>query len=916
MNWKRLSHTLSLIVVGIGLCGLAGWVFGIEALKRIHPAWVTMKTNTALCLMLAGTAVAVLRNENCGRLKRRIAQGCALLIAMVGMLTLCEYVTGWDLGIDQALFSESPAEAGRSFPGRMGPTSALIFILIATAILFLDVPTRRGAWPAHFCAAGAAAATFLIFLGYFYNVEMAPGMALYASIALHTVVAFLLLCAALLLARPERGFVTNFLAENVGGTVARRIMPTALLVPALLGWLFVLGREAGYYGRDVAVALLAATVTVIFTVLVWWIAKALERADLRRLGIEENLRRSERELSDFFDNAAVSLHWVGPDGIVQRVNDTELTMLGYTREEYIGHSIADFHVSAPGITDILTRLTAGETLTDYPAQLRCKDGSVRDVVIHSSVYWEAGKFIHTRCFTRDVTDFKRIEIARARLAEIVASSEDAIISKNLDGVVMTWNAGAERLFGYSAAEMIGQSILRIIPADRAEEEADILRRLRAGGHIKHFETVRRTKDGRSLQVSVTISPMRDATGAIIGASKIGRDITQRKQIEVELREARDTAEAANRAKDEFLAALSHELRTPLTPVLMLAGDMEKSAELPEAVRGDFAMIRKNVELEARIIDDLLDLTRITHGKLKLRFEPVDVHGLIEHALAILRTDHEAKNIAAALDLSAVRHHVSGDAVRLQQVFWNVLKNAIKFTPQAGRISVRSWNEDARLRVTVTDTGMGITPEEMPRIFTAFTQGREAAAFRFGGLGLGLSISALLVREHRGRIWAESAGRDQGTTFHLEFAVATDPAPGQPAAPFTAQPTARSLRILLVEDHDDTRITLTRLMTRWGHTITTAASVAAARKAISDGTFDLLLSDLGLPDGTGYDVIAALREKSSATAVAMSGYGMEADLAHTRAAGFAEHIVKPVAAEQLREVLARISADWKNRAGDR
>ena len=497
------------------------------------------------------------------------------------------------------------------------------------------------------------------------------------------------------------------------------------------------------------------------------------------------------------------------------------------------------------------------------------------------------------------------ETARVQLAEIVDSSEDAIVSKNLEGIVTSWNAGAERLFGFLAQEMIGQPIVRIVPPDRLPEEREILRRLRAGEHVEHFDTVRATKDGRLIDVSVTISPMRDAAGVVFGASKIARDITQRKQIEADLLAARDAAESANRAKDEFLAALSHELRTPLTPVLMLAGEMERSPDLREAVRADFAMIRKNVELEARIIDDLLDLTRITRGKLALRFATVDARPLIEHALAILRSDSEAKNITVALELTA-RHEVSGDSVRLQQVFWNVLKNAIKFTPPGGRITIRSWNEKDCLRVATTDTGLGITAEEMPRIFTAFIQGREASESRFGGLGLGLSISALLVQEHRGRIWAESAGRDQGATFHLELPLAAAAAPSPAEAPPVPPAQGEALRILLVEDHEDTRGILQRLMTRWGHGVTSVASVQQARETIANGEFDLLLSDVGLPDGSGCDVIAAFREKSEAPAVAMSGYGMEADLARTLAAGFAEHIVKPISAERLRELLARFS----------
>lgn len=316
------------------------------------------------------------------------------------------------------------------------------------------------------------------------------------------------------------------------------------------------------------------------------------------------------------------------------------------------------------------------------------------------------------------------------------------------------------------------------------------------------------------------------------------------------------------------------------------------------------MIRKNVELEARIIDDLLDLTRIIRGKLDLRFSTVAVHELIEHGLAILRSDSQSKNIVITLDLAAAAHHVSGDAARLQQVFWNVLKNAIKFTPPGGLISIRTWNGDGRLRVAITDTGLGITGGEMPRIFTAFEQGLAVEAARFGGLGLGLSISSLLMHEHSGSIWAESPGRDQGATFHLEFPV-VPATPLENAVPAFRAPAARPLRILLVEDHEDTLRLLHRLMTGWGHTVTAAGNVTQAREALTQGSFDVMLSDVGLPDGTGMDVVAALRANSAIPAIAMSGYGMEADVARSRAAGFNHHLVKPVTTATLRTVLGQI-----------
>ncbi len=249
---------------------------------------------------------------------------------------------------------------------------------------------------------------------------------------------------------------------------------------------------------------------------------------------EKSLRQSERELSDFFENATVGLHWVGPDGIILRVNQAELDMLGYSREEYVGRNIAEFHADPEVIADILQRLSADETLRDRQARMLCKDGSIKHVLIDSSVLWQDGRFIHTRCFTRDITDRKRAEQAQSRLAAIVESSQDAIISKTLESQITSWNAGAEQLFGYSAQEAIGQSIMMLIPPERQQEEAEILGRLRRGERIEHYETVRLHKSGRRIDVSLTISPVRDSDGRITGASKIARDITARRQADERL----------------------------------------------------------------------------------------------------------------------------------------------------------------------------------------------------------------------------------------------------------------------------------------------------------------------------------------------------------------------------------------------
>lgn len=802
MTWKNAPRFLALAAASIGALGVSGWLFGIDALKRIHPGWVTMKANTGLCLILAGIAVILLRDEHVCGARRRVAQGCAVVVALVGLITLGEHLGWWAPWLDEAIFRQPVTEPGTAFPGRMSPPSMVNFMLLGLSLLLIDARPWRRVWPAQVGAIAVAVITFAVFLGYFYGVEMPQRLEIYVSIALHTALAFLLLAAAVLLARPDRGFMSVILADSTSGVIARRMLPAALFVPAFIGWLCVLGRDAGLYGRGGSTALLVILLTLIFTALVCWAAHALSAAEAAR---------------------------------------------------------------------------------------------------------------------------REAEAARNRLASIVESSADAIVSKSLDGIITSWNAGAQRLFGHAPAEMIGQPIMRLIPEERQSEEVEILRRLRAGEEVEHYETVRIASDGRLIPVSLSISPVRDERGVVIGASKIVRNITERRQTEAALAKAHAEAEAANRAKDDFLAVLSHELRTPLTPALMAVSDLESAPPAdPDALRASLALIRRNIELEARLVDDLLDLTRISRGKLRIASMPVDLHTTLGDALAVVEPVLREKRIVATCELAAARHLIRGDAARLAQVFSNVLTNAAKFTPDEGRVSIRSMNlENGAVRVEVSDTGIGIAPELLAKVFEPFRQEEPGTTRRFGGLGLGLSVAKSLVEAHGGTIEAHSAGRNCGATVAvtLPTLAATSLVAAETTVAAAPSEAARALRVLLVEDHEDTRHVLERLIKRAGHRVTSANSVAQARQALTADTFDLLLSDLGLPDGSGLEVIATLRERSEIPAVAMSGYGMNADLERTRASGFTEHVIKPVAADTLRELLIRFSASpapsaRPDRAGDR
>jgi len=383
---------------------------------------------------------------------------------------------------------------------------------------------------------------------------------------------------------------------------------------------------------------------------------------------------------------------------------------------------------------------------------------------------------------------------------------------------------------------------------------------------------------------------------------------ERRRVEDELRRAKEAAEAANRAKDHFLATLSHELRTPLTPVLALASALEADEELPPRVRQALSVIRRNVELEARLIDDLLDLTRISRGKLELRREVVDLRQLLAHAIEVCcGVDFGSDRIRLALELGARDHRVWADASRLTQVLWNLLHNAVKFTPEGGEVRVRSWDEDdgRTLAVEVADNGIGIDPELLPRIFDAFEQTDRQITRRFGGLGLGLSLSRAIVGMHGGTLAAASPGHDRGSVFTLRLPAGDVPA-AAPVSPEKAPEAgaAAPLRLLLVEDHADTAAAMADLLRALGHEVTVAGSVGSALGAAEAraGRIDLVVSDLGLPDGSGLDLMRELSRRYGLKGVALSGYGMEDDVQRSREAGFSKHLTKPVDLQALRAAI--------------
>lgn len=402
---------------------------------------------------------------------------------------------------------------------------------------------------------------------------------------------------------------------------------------------------------------------------------------------------------------------------------------------------------------------------------------------------------------------------------------------------------------------------------------------------------------------------RDWTDTEIGML---RDLAASVMTEINLQVAKERAEAANRAKDRFLAILSHELRMPLSPSLMVVASMANDPQLPLSVREDAAMVQRNIEQQTRLIDDLLDITRIENGKLALRVELFDLHPVLKESIAAFAAEIEAKSIDVKLALGASRSTVSGDINRWKEVFLNLLKNALKFTPRGGAIVVGTEDsQNGMLRITVRDTGIGIKPEILATIFEPFAQGLPSRNDKHGGLGLGLAICRGIVDAHGGTIWAHSDGEKRGTAIAIELPPASRQLPRQPAdAPsaIAAPESAKPVSILLVDDHEDTLRAMSRLLRRLEHRVVTANCVEGALRAANEQSFDLLISDVGLPDGTGLDLMRQLLDRQSIRGIALTGYGSENDLRRTREAGFSAHLTKPIDFRALETAIRSVAEE--------
>ena len=1003
-----------MIVAVIGGLVLAGWATDSVALERVRPSLPPMRPNAAVGLILASTSLWLLTGRSrLNHVARRFGSVVALLVMLLGLVALLDHFLGSGRGLDGWLF-QSKLHA-MNLSGRVPVSTALSFLLTGIALLTLHKETRRGSRPAQSLALTVIAICLLTLLSYGYGIValLDPGM------ALHTAVAFILLASGILSAYPTRGLMAVATSRSAGGFMLRRLVLAVIGVPSMLGWLNIAATDAKFYSREVGVPLLVAANVVLFIIVIWRNAQLLHFMDadrqraadalrssheelesrvasrtaeltdandalrseiVGRRRVAEELRRSREELADFFENATVGLHWVGPDGMILQANRAELAMLGYEREEYVGHDIAEFHADRESIEDILRHLARGETLVDYPARLRAKDGSIRHVLINSNVFWEDDRFVHTRCFTRDITEAKQMEDERNQLLvrEQAARSEaeeaaqtiwrlqrvtdTALSHLALDELLREMLGRIQDLLGADAAAILlvtedGKYLAGRI-AIGLEEEArvrvpmgrGVAGRIAITGEPVIVDDLSKAEvvssilsenacslvgaplfiEDRVIGVILvdTLKPhsftQDDVSLLQLAADRVAPAIEHARLYEAE-RQARVEAETANRMKDEFLATISHELRSPLNSIQGWVTLLREGSLSQPATNHALATVERSARAQNRIISDLLDVSRIINGQLRLNVRTLNPAPIIEAAVEAVRPAADAKGIQLQMALENNAGTIAGDSDRLQQIVWNLVSNAIKFTPNGGVVEVRLERVGSQVELVVSDTGAGIYPEFLPFVFDRFRQADSSSTRKQGGLGLGLAIVRHLVELHGGTVHAESDGVGKGAAFAVRLPLMTGlvRAAGENLNTLTAMsggakldcsPPLDGLRVLVVDDETNVRDLVSTILTECEADVRTVASAEEALAILGDGAQwqpDVLISDIEMPDADGYEFMRHVRalppeRGGRVPAVALTAHARVEDRLRALAAGYQMHVPKPVEPAELLTVLGSVT----------
>jgi PAS domain S-box-containing protein len=730
---RLVARLAAVLVVAIGVAALLGWALHIRWLVAPIAGFAPMAPNTGLMLLLSGLSLGLSVGAR-SRL-RWAANVLAVTSASIALATLAQDVLAHDLGIDSLLVPGSHA--------RPASATCVAVVLSDVALLMLDVRTRWVPSPSEILATAAAIV----------------GMAEHGALGLIT------LALGIVVSRPDTGAMTTFASAHVGGQATRRMLLVVLSIPAL-GYLSTWAHRAGLYGDSAEEAVETVGGMLVAVAIALAVGRSLDRTDAER-------RRTEHELSEwkrFFDRATFGAVLGTRDGRLGLINEAFAQMHGYTVAELQGRPVADVFPS-----ERHSELASRIRMVDERGQCRWesehvrKDGRMFPVFVDvTAVRDDEGKLLYRAAYIQDITEQKEAEAARARLASLVQSSDDVIVSEALDGTVLDWNHAAERVFGYSAPEMVGRPIHAIIPEELRDERLAMRARAIAGETVVGFETERVRKDGRRIPIAMTLSPIRDPVGRVVGVSTIERDISTLKRLE--------------REREEWSAVVAHDLRQPAAAIRLSAESLSRS-ETNSARQRVIERIRKASDRLERMIGDLLDVSRIGAGQLTVHPEAVDLRQLVADVVVLLPPGVQSR-CNVDVDPDAERAWVDGE--RFVQVMSNLLSNAFKYGDPDTPVEVCVEPVEGMVQVTVTNEGPGISPDEVPKLFSRFARTRAAQSGGVPGLGLGLYICFGIVEAHGGRLWVDSVPGDK-THFRFTLPRAGEGEPALARAPRMRRP---------------------------------------------------------------------------------------------------------------------------------
>jgi len=812
---RTFSRGAAIFITLSGASVLAGWLFNVYRLKTTY-AGITVKANTALCLLFAGTSLLLITIKTDSRPVRICVQILAAIVTLVGVLTLSEHIIGWNLRIDQLLFTEVQNALDTTSPGRMGPPASTCFMLAGISLLLFY--RNRYVRLAQIFSILIGLWAMLALVGYAYNAHAFYYIAGFTDIALPTAIALLVLSLGLVALRVDRGITAVLSSNRAGGLMARRLLFMIITIPFLLGWLRVIGQWQGYYDSGFGTALLVLSIIIIFSVVTWRSAARLSRVEQQQLRAESLVREKEDDLKR-------QLHF---DEAVMRNMGEGL----YTVDDQ----------------DLLTFM----------------------------------------------------------------------------------NPAAERLFGWTIAELRGRKMHDATHHHHRDgsqfpiEKCAAFQVVHQGKTLVNHEDAFIRKDGTFFDVVYSSAPLQ-RDGRIAGLVVVFHDVTEQKLAQQKLQQllsreqlAREQAESVNRIKDEFLATVSHELRTPLSAILgwstMLCNGSLDAAKSQRALEA----IERNARAQAQIVEDLLDVSRTISGKLRLDIKPIELISVIKAAVDSVRPAAVAKSIQLELLLDPAADHIQGDAARLQQVVWNLLANAVKFSAPGGRVQVKLQRVGEMVQIVVSDNGEGIRADFLPRIFTRFQQADGTTTRRHGGLGLGLAIARHLVEMHGGTIEVHSDGPGHGAAFTVSVpaAIPADvPAsatslsePTEPAAASAGLSRLVGVRILAIDDEADAREMIKTLLENCGADVLTASSAKEGLEVLAGWKPHVIVCDIGMPEEDGYTFIRKVRDAErnngvSIPAIALTGYVRIEERMRALEAGYQMFVPKPVEGGELISIIA-------------